>query len=70
MVSLQLIFKCHNQFVCFSGSDIRVMKFKGEPSVVQSGNIVEIRGIVNKDHSVSFGECTQYDSEFDLNTYE
>ena len=40
---------------------------------------VEVRGIVNKDGSISFGEYTQYDNEFgnfdktnvaDLTTYE
>ena len=46
------------------------MKFKGDASVMQSGNIFEIRGIVNKDSSVSFGEYTKYDDDFDLNSYE
>ena len=32
--------------------------------------MVEIRGIVNKDKSISFGEYTLYDGEFDLQTYE
>ena len=31
---------------------------------------MEIRGIVNKDSTISFGENTQYDAEFDLGTYE
>ena len=41
--------------------------------------MVEVRGIVNKDGTMSYGECTQYDNEFgklnggnvvDLATYE
>ena len=32
--------------------------------------MVEVRGIVNKDGTISFGEHTQYDSEFDLQAYE
>ena len=31
---------------------------------------MEIRGIVNKDTTISYGEFTQYDPEFDLATYE
>ena len=32
--------------------------------------MVEIRGIVNKDGTISFGEYTLYDHEFDLQAYE
>ena len=32
--------------------------------------VVEVRGIVNKDGSISFGEFTQYDNEFDLVAFE
>jgi len=32
--------------------------------------VAEIRGIVQKDQSVSFGEMTLYDQEFDLATFE
>ena len=32
--------------------------------------MVEIRGIVNKDGTISFGEFTLYDHEFDLAAYE
>ena len=32
--------------------------------------MVEIRGIVNKDGTISFGEYTQYDTEFYLQAYE
>ena len=31
---------------------------------------MEIRGIVNKDQTISYGEFTQYDNEFDLGNYE
>ena len=33
-------------------------------------SVLEIRGIVNKDNTISFGEYTPYDAEFDLGTYE
>ena len=32
--------------------------------------VVEIRGIVNKDGTISFGEYTLYDNEFDMQSYE
>lgn len=37
---------------------------------MRAGAIMEIRGIVNKDTTISYGEFTQYDPEFDLATYE
>ena len=37
---------------------------------MRAGAIMEIRGIVNKDNTISYGEFTQYDNEFDLATYE
>ena len=46
-------------------------------------DVIEVRGIVNKDNTISYGEFTQYDNEFgklairiikpfviDLSTYE
>ena len=57
----------HHIFV-FLDKDLKVIKYKGEPGKLSG--ILEVRGIVNKDHSLSFGEFTQYDSEFDLATYE
>ena len=32
--------------------------------------VAEIRGIVNKDTTISFGEYSVYDSEFDMSAYE
>lgn len=51
-------------------TQIKVIKFKGDPEKFKSGSVMEIRGIVNKDSTISFGEHTQYDNEFDLGTYE
>ena len=54
-------------------SQVKVIKFKGDPNLTRSGSVLEVRGIVLKDnHSIclNFGECTQYDNEFDLGTYE
>lgn len=42
--------------------EVRVIKFRGDQSKMQ-GNI-EVRGIVNKDGTISYGEYTQYDNEF------
>jgi hypothetical protein len=39
----------------------KVIKFRGDPSI---SGFVEIRGIVNRDGTVSFGEYTQYDKDF------
>lgn len=43
---------------CFISIDreIRVIKFRGDPARM-SGNI-EVRGIVNKDGTISYGEFT------------
>ena len=42
--------------------EVKVIKFRGDPS--RMSGIVEIRGIVNKDGTLSYGEFTQYDNEF------
>ena len=34
------------------------------------GATLEVRGIVNKDGTLTFGEFTHYDNEFDLTAYE
>ena len=52
------------------GTSIKIIKFKGSAEKFQPGVVMEIRGIVNKDQTISFGEYTQYDNEFDLATFE
>ena len=37
---------------------------------MEVGAMMEIRGFVNKDMTISFGEYTRYDNEFDLATFE
>ena len=39
-----------------------MIKFRGDKGAM--GGIVEVRGIVNKDGTISYGEFTQYDNEF------
>ena len=51
-----------------SAPPTKVIRYKNELGLAQ-GQVVEVRGIVNKDESVSFGEHTLYDAEFDLTTY-
>jgi len=51
-------------------TEIKIIKFKGDAAVMQAGSVFEIRGIVNKDSTISFGEFTKYDDEFDLGQYE
>ena len=41
---------------------MKVIKFRGDPN--RLSGIVEVRGIVNKDGTLSYGEFTQYDNEF------
>jgi len=41
---------------------VKVIKFRGEPD--KTTGVIEVRGIVNKDGSIIFGECTHYDAEF------
>ena len=48
---------------------MKIIRFKGDGKIT-IGNMVEIRGIVNKDGTISFGEYTQYDTDFDLQAYE
>ena len=36
--------------------EIKIIKFRGDPS--KMNGVVEVRGIVNKDGSISFGEYT------------
>ena len=54
----------------FTDSQIKIIKFKGDPERMRQNAVMEIRGIVNKDSTISYGEFTQYDNEFDLATYE
>ncbi len=49
-------------FLSYIDRDVRIIKFRGDSS--RLSGIVEVRGIVNKDGSMSFGEFTQYDNEF------
>ena len=42
--------------------EVKVIKFRGDQS--RMTGIVEVRGIVNKDGTISYGEFTQYDNEF------
>ena len=49
---------------------IKIIKYKGDADKMRPNSIMEIRGIVNKDSTISYGEFTPYDSEFDLATYE
>ncbi len=44
------------------GREIKIMKFRGDPA--KMSGTVEVRGIVNKDATMSYGEFTQYDNEF------
>ena len=37
---------------------------------VQVGNSVEVRGLVNGDNSVQFGDLNRFEGEFDKGTYE
>ena len=48
--------------LCFIDREVKVIKFRGDPS--RMSGIVEVRGIVNKDGTISYGEFTQYDNEF------
>ena len=34
------------------------------------GVVIEVRGIVNKDHTIKFGDCTLYGSDFDMAAHE
>jgi hypothetical protein len=50
------------QRFCFIDREQKIIKFRGEPS--RMVGFYEIRGIVNKDGTMSYGECTQFDNEF------
>lgn len=47
---------------------MKIIKFRGDPS--KMSGFIEVRGIVNKDGSLSFGEFTQYDGEFGKNAFK
>ena len=51
------------------GKEVKIIRYKND-SKLSAGHMVEIRGIVNKDGTISFGEYTQYDTDFDLQAYE
>ena len=58
-----------SSFLLFLGNDVKVLRYRNDVGL-SAGMIVEIRGIVNKDRTISFGEHTPYDNEFDLASYE
>ena len=37
-------------------SQVKIIKFKGDADKFQAGAVMEIRGIVNKDNTLSFGK--------------
>merc|ERR1712083_1108555 len=49
--------------------EVKIIRYKNDGKL-NAGNIIEVRGIVNKDGTISFGEYTQYDADFDLQAYE
>jgi len=36
-------------------SEVKVIKFRGDRNQIEDGSFLEVRGIVNKDFSLSFG---------------
>ena len=54
--------KLISSFIIFADRDVKVIKFRGDSS--KMSGIIEVRGIVNKDGTISYGEFTQYDNEF------
>ena len=55
--------------ICCVGKEVKIIRYKND-NKLSTGCMVEIRGIVNKDGTISFGEYTLYDHEFDLQAYE
>ena len=55
--------------ICTVGKEVKIIRYKNDKQLT-TGCMVEIRGIVNKDGTISFGEFTLYDHEFDLAAYE
>ena len=60
----ELIMHQHNR-----EATVKVIRYRGDLGLT-AGMIIEVRGIVNKDGSISFGEYTAYDPEFDLASFE
>ena len=46
----------------FIDKEVKIIKFRGDSS--KMSGVIEVRGIVNKDGTISYGEFTQYDNEF------
>ncbi len=46
----------------FIDRELKIIKFRGDPS--KMSGFCEVRGIVNKDGTMSYGECTHFDAEF------
>ena len=69
-----LVFKTHEgkcQAVLIDkGNEVRIIKFRGDGSELEVDMAYEVRGIVNKDNSISYGELTKLDAGFDLEAYE
>jgi hypothetical protein len=45
------------------GTEQKIIKFKGDADKIR-GKFAEVRGIVNKDGTMSYGEFTVFDNEF------
>ena len=48
----------------FIDRELRIIKFRGDAQKVSG--FCEVRGIVNKDGTMSYGEYTQFDNEFGM----
>ena len=48
---------------------MKISRYRNDHKLAQ-GMVAEIRGIVNKDTTISFGEYSLYDNEFDMSAYE
>ena len=44
---------------------MKILRYRNEVGLT-AGSIIEVRGIVNKDGTISFGEHTAYDADFDM----
>ena len=48
---------------------MKIIRYRNDLGLT-AGMVVEIRGIVNKDRTISFGEHTVYDADFDMGAFE
>ena len=52
------------------GKEVKVIGYHRSDIELVEGVIIEVRGIVNQDHTIKYGDCSLYEGDFDFAAHE